>query len=283
MALHGSRVHPLASVHPTARLAADVVIHSGAFVGAGAVVSSGCSVGPGAVLADADDDADRQAVERFTVLKEGVRIGAQALLLPGITVARGAVVRPGAVVTRSVPQGAIVEGHPAVIVGYVGADRAAEAVPGLALDAPGARPAVGVRATAVRGVTVHQFPLHYDLRGDLTVGEFGQHIPFAPRRWFMVMRVPSREVRGEHAHRQCHQFLVCVSGQCSVIADDGQHKCEVLLDAPTRGIYLPPMVWGIQYRYSADAVLLVFASHLYDAADYIRDYDDYLARVQAGG
>ncbi|WP_289628836.1 WxcM-like domain-containing protein [Escherichia coli] len=41
-------------------------------------------------------------------------------------------------------------------------------------------------------------------------------------------------------------------------------------------MYLPPMTWGIQYRYSADAVLLVFASDFYDPADYIRDYSDFL-------
>lgn len=61
-----------------------------------------------------------------------------------------------------------------------------------------------------------------------------------------------------------------------MIADDGTSREEFVLDSNSRGLYLPPMTWGIQYRYSADAVLLVFASDFYDPADYIRDYSDFL-------
>ena len=128
----------------------------------------------------------------------------------------------------------------------------------------------------MRGVTVHHFPLIPDLRGHLTVGEFERQIPFVPKRYFMVFGVPNREVRGEHAHLACHQFLVCPRGDCSVVADDGVSKIEVLLDAPNKGLHLPPMTWGIQYKHSPDAVLLVFASHFYDAADYVREYADFL-------
>ncbi len=133
--------------------------------------------------------------------------------------------------------------------------------------------------TSVPGVSVHQFSVVPDLRGNLTVGEFTKEIPFLPLRYFLVFGVPSREVRGEHAHRECHQFLICVRGSCAVIADDGVERVEVILDAPNRGVYLPPMTWGIQYKYSPDAMLLVFASHHYDAADYIREYDDFLELV----
>jgi UDP-2-acetamido-3-amino-2,3-dideoxy-glucuronate N-acetyltransferase len=67
----------------------------------------------------------------------------------------------------------------------------------------------------------------------------------------------------------------------SVIADDGSQKEEYRLDRPELGLHIPPMVWGTQYRYSQNAVLMVFASHYYDAADYIRDYDAFLALVGA--
>jgi dTDP-4-dehydrorhamnose 3,5-epimerase-like enzyme len=133
----------------------------------------------------------------------------------------------------------------------------------------------------VRGVTLHHFPVIPDLRGSLTVGEFQRQIPFTPLRYFMVFGVPSREVRGEHAHHACHQFLICLQGECSVVADDGEHRVEVVLDTKHRGLYLPPMTWGIQYKYSPDAMLLVFASHHYDAADYIREYDEFLAHCAA--
>jgi len=94
-----------------------------------------------------------------------------------------------------------------------------------------------------------------------------------------VFDVPGKDVRGEHAHRRCHQFLVCLRGSLSVVVDDGQASEEIALDRPSIGLYLPPMVWAVQYRYSADALLLVFASDPYDASDYIRDYDEFLSAI----
>jgi dTDP-4-dehydrorhamnose 3,5-epimerase-like enzyme len=101
-----------------------------------------------------------------------------------------------------------------------------------------------------------------------------------PKRYFMVFDVPSKDVRGEHAHRECHQFLVCVKGNCSVVVDDGQNRAEVLLDRPNLGIHIPPLVWATEYNYSNDAVLLVLASDVYQAEDYIRDYDAFLKEVK---
>jgi UDP-2-acetamido-3-amino-2,3-dideoxy-glucuronate N-acetyltransferase len=88
-------------------------------------------------------------------------------------------------------------------------------------------------------------------------------------------------VRGEHAHKACHQFLVCVKGSCTIVLDDGSVRDELRLDSAKVGLHIPPMVWGIQYRFSADAVLLVLASDTYDAADYIRNYDEFMAAVKA--
>ena len=96
----------------------------------------------------------------------------------------------------------------------------------------------------------------------------------------MVFDVPSMETRGEHAHRECHQFLICVRGSCAVVADDGVHRDEFVLNSPDLGIHLSPMVWAVQYKYSLDAVLLVFASHYYDNNDYIRNYSDFLSQVK---
>lgn len=141
----------------------------------------------------------------------------------------------------------------------------------------------GVTLTAVRGVTLHEMLLVKDRRGDLSAGEFERDVPFAVRRYFMVFDVPSEDMRGEHAHRHCHQFLLCVRGRCRSIADDGERRAEIVLDRPDLGLYLPPLTWGIQYRHSADALLLVFASDYYDPADYIRDYGEFLAAVKARG
>jgi hypothetical protein len=131
----------------------------------------------------------------------------------------------------------------------------------------------------VGGATLHRLLLVNDMRGDLTVGEYERDIPFTPKRYFVVFNVPTREIRGEHAHKTCHQFVVCVRGSCSFMLDDGQRRRELILDRPDRGLYLPSMVWGSQYHYSEDAVLLVFASDYYDASDYIRNYADFLQAV----
>jgi UDP-2-acetamido-3-amino-2,3-dideoxy-glucuronate N-acetyltransferase len=211
------------------------------------------------------------------IIKAGASIGANATILSGVTVAEGAMIRAGAMVTRSVPPNAIVEGNPARIVGYTNTKLEGSIKQQRPKDD---RKPPFLDATVVRGVTIHKFPLIPDLRGSLTAGEFEQHIPFAPQRYFMVFDVPSKETRGEHAHRTCHQFLICVRGNCAVLVDDGLNRTEVSLDSPDKGVYLPPMIWGVQYKYSPDAMLLVFASHHYDAADYIRNYSEFLGEVK---
>jgi len=257
---------PRAHVSALAHLAEDCAVSPGAYIGAHVQLAEGARIGPNAVLLDATPGTG------MTQVKPGVQVGANAVVHAGVTLATQSVVRPGAVVTRSVPPAAIVEGNPASIVGYVDTRHDTDAE--ITRLASGAAP--GLQPTGVQGVTFHRFPVIPDLRGSLTVGEFERQIPFTPQRYFMVFGVPNREIRGEHAHRVCHQFLICVRGSCAVVADDGHQRVEVMLDAPELGIYLPPMTWGIQYKYSEDALLLVFASHHYDAADYIRDYDDFL-------
>jgi dTDP-4-dehydrorhamnose 3,5-epimerase-like enzyme len=135
-----------------------------------------------------------------------------------------------------------------------------------------------IRATAVPGVTVHTLTQARDARGALTALEL-ERCPFPPQRIFAVYDVPSESLRGEHAHRQCHQFLVCLAGTVTCGVSDGKAHDEVVLDEPAIGIHIPPMIWGTQRRYSRDAVLLVLASHPYDAADYIREYDQFLELV----
>ena len=104
----------------------------------------------------------------------------------------------------------------------------------------------------------------------------------AAQSFSVVFGVPSVETRGEHAHWQCQELLVCVTGSCSVVADDGRARQEFRLDRPDLGIYLPPMVWRVHYKYTPDAVLVAFASEYYDPADYIRSYQEFLREVQLG-
>ncbi len=212
-------------------------------------------------------------VAKRAALEDGSRVGEAAVVAAGVRIGARARVEPGAVVTRDVPAGAVVEGHPAIIVGYVDAPTRSAVVAESAHDP--ARP--GVWASAVRGVQLHTLREVQDLRGFLCAAEFDQNLPFIPQRCFWVYAVPNQQIRGEHAHRQCGQFLVAVKGRLRVVADDGMRREEFWLDRPNLGLYLPPMTWGIQYGYSEDAVLMVLASDPYDPHDYIRRYDEFLS------
>lgn len=249
-----------------------VTVKSGVQLWDGLHIGNDVFIGPNVSFTNDRFPRSRQHPEKLleTTIQDGASIGAGAVILPGLTVGTKAMVAAGAVVTRSVPPNAVVVGNPAKIVGYVDAGRSTPQAIVLKKDE------AGVSKTNVVGVTLHRLPRFTDMRGSLTVGEFERTVPFPVRRYFMVFDVPSIETRGEHAHRECHQFLICVCGSCAVVADDGTNRQEFFLDRPNVGLYLPPMVWGLQYKYSTNAVLMVFASHYYDGADYIRDYSEYL-------
>jgi UDP-2-acetamido-3-amino-2,3-dideoxy-glucuronate N-acetyltransferase len=250
-------IHPSAKIHPSAYVAAD------------ASIGEGASIGPNAAILGAEDDGSAAGCR----IAERVVVGANAVLMPGTTVALAAQIRPGSVVQGAVPARAIVGGNPGRVLGYVDSSMQSNEHP--------LGPST-LESRLVRGVQLVRFKSVIDMRGNLTVGNFPSEVPFTPSRYFLVYGVPSAETRGEHAHRVCHQFLVCVSGHVNVVVDDGHAREEYFLDQPALGLYLPPMTWGIQYKYSQDAVLLVFASHPYDAQDYIRDYSDFLASIASG-
>lgn len=118
-----------------------------------------------------------------------------------------------------------------------------------------------------------------DERGLLAVGQFPDSLPFRVLRFFFIANVPTGEYRGVHAHRSCHQFLVCVSGSVSAMVDDGQTRETFVLEAGGAGLYMPPLTWGSQFDYSEGAVLLVLASDAYDAQDYVHNYEEFLSLV----
>ena len=135
----------------------------------------------------------------------------------------------------------------------------------------------------VAGVELVRVSRIHDYRGTLVAREVGKGLPFVPQRCFLVFDCPAPRLRGEHAHRRCAQFLVCARGSVVALVDDGLRRGEVTLDDPTLGLYMPPMIWGTQHRYSEDALLMVFASRPYEVDDYIRDYDEFRAARAATG
>ena len=254
------------------RIGDRVTIKCGVQVWDGVTLEDDVFVGPNATFSNDPFPRSRQHPGQYarTLVKRGASIGANATILPGLTIGEKAMIGAGAVVTRDVPPMAIVAGNPARIVGYDGAGSSPASAVSATPEEAGASP------TRVAGVTLHRLPHVLDLRGELTFGEVGDPIPFEVKRYFLVYNVAGQDVRGEHAHRALHQFLICVHGRCHVVADDGSARQEFVLDSPTVGLHLPPMVWGIQYKYTEDAVMLVLASERYDPASYIRDYSEFL-------
>lgn len=132
------------------------------------------------------------------------------------------------------------------------------------------------RATAIL------FPKYLDPNGVLCVYESGQQVPFDVLRVFTVSAM-SGDIRGDHAHKQCSQLLVCVSGQIRVVCDDGLVVTQHLLDSMNTGLLVPPGIWAKEEYMTDGAVLMVMCDRNYEAEDYIRDYGDFKAYRQANG
>lgn len=288
----GTRVWAFAHILPRAVIGEDCNICDGVFIENDVVIGNRVTikcgvqvwdgvrleddvfVGPNATFTNDPFPRSKQFPEKFTrtIVSVGASIGANATILPGLTIGRYAMVGAGAVVTRDVPPYAIVVGNPARIRGYVNTTQNKTVLT--------QQDSISVRELSETPARLIQLPKVVDLRGGLTFGEFDRHLPFLPRRYFVILDVPSKEVRGEHAHRKQHQFLVCLKGSCNVVVDDGKTREEVVLNRPDVGLHVPPMVWATQYQYSPEAVLMVLASDVYDAGDYIRDYDEFLQLVK---
>lgn len=229
-------------------------------------------IGPNATFCNDALPRSKQPPQKFlkTIVEDGASIGANATILPGLTIGTGSMVGAGAVVTSDVRPHTIVKGNPARITGYMDTMRPQEP------EAPTRSAPAESWDSLVKDVRLIRFPFIADQRGDLTVGNFGEEIPFQPARYYFIFNTGSKDVRGEYAHRECHQLFIAARGSCMVMVDDGRNRQEYRLDSPTTGLYIPPMIWTVQFKHSQDCFLSVFASHPYEPSDYIRDYSEFV-------
>ena len=133
------------------------------------------------------------------------------------------------------------------------------------------------RQTTIDDCRLLELPRIADVRGNLTFIEGNRHAPFAIERVFYLYDVPTGADRGAPAHREQHQFLICLSGSFDVALDDGKQRRVVHLNRPWHGLHIPPMIWAAEVNFDAGTVCLVLASAKYLEDDYIRDYGDFLA------
>lgn len=254
-----------------------VTVKCGVQLWDGLRVADNVFIGPNATFTNDLFPRSKQKPEQFTqtIIQHGASIGANATVLAGNTIGANSMIGAGAVVTKDVPPNAIVIGNPAQITGYVSTTPTQQQ---RHVSQP-VHKSGKIGTSKIKGAQFYHLPIIPDMRGSLSFAEYGQYLPFIPKRYFIVFDVPNREIRGEHAHKELHQFLVCIKGSCSVMIDDGTHREEYNFNTPKSALHIPPMVWGVQYKYSPDAVLLVLTSDLYDPDDYIRDYDEFLTMV----
>lgn len=123
-------------------------------------------------------------------------------------------------------------------------------------------------------------PIIHDQRGNLTFIEGRRHLPFDFPRVFYLYDVPGGSSRAGHALKECHQFLISISGSFDVVLDDGEEKARFQLNRPYYGLYIPPLIWRELENFSSNSMCLVLTSKRYDENDYYRRYDDFLAAVQ---
>ena len=248
-----------------------VTIKGGVQVWDGITIEDDVFVGPNATFTNDNFPRSKHYPDQFarTIVKRGASIGANATILPGMTIGQFAMVGAGAVVSKNVPPNAVVAGVPARVVGFANADHGGRLQP-VTMNG-------NLTELNATGAALMKLQTISDSNGTLVVNESAKLLPFTTKRYFIVYDVPQHEIRGGHAHRIQHQFLTCVRGSVHVVVENGHHRAEVILDSPGAGLYIPPQRWAFQYKYSPDSALLVLCSDEYNPQEYINDYDEFLS------
>ncbi|MBK2267750.1 sugar 3,4-ketoisomerase [Francisella philomiragia] len=125
-----------------------------------------------------------------------------------------------------------------------------------------------------------EFKVFGDDRGSLVSLEQNKNIPFDIKRVYYIYGTKEIVRRGFHAHKNLSQVLICVSGSCKILVDDGKTKKDVLLESPEKGLLITGLIWREMFDFSPDCVLMVLASDYYDESDYIKSYDDFMEMVK---
>lgn len=247
----------------------NVTVKNNVALYSGVRLESDVFIGPGAIFTNDVYPRSQRRPPSFpvTTVRRGASLGANATLVPGIDIGENAVVGAGAVVTQDLPAWAVAVGNPARICGT----RARE----------GGRPNASLSASTMlelnfSGASLHAVANRPDGRGLLLFADFEKDLPFVPQRVFSLVGLRAGSWRGNHAHRRCEQFIICLGGTCRIFLDDGTQSVEIALDRTDVGLFVKAAVWVLLHSISEGAAMLVLASQSYDESDYIRSYGEFL-------
>jgi hypothetical protein len=130
--------------------------------------------------------------------------------------------------------------------------------------------------STVNDCSIIEFDKHHNEKGNISVVENNQDVPFDVKRIYYLYDVPGGESRGGHAHKELRQLIIAASGSFSVTLNDGNVKKTFMLNRPYQGLLVVPGIWRELDDFSSGSVCLVLASNLYSEEDYIRDYDEFI-------
>lgn len=127
----------------------------------------------------------------------------------------------------------------------------------------------------LKDIQLINFPTIEDTRGNLAFIQ-NEFLPFKFKRIYYLFDVPSNSFRGGHSHINQNEILIALSGSFEVVLDDGLEKRSIILNKPNIGLPISTGIWRELQNFSSGAVCLVVASDVFDEADYIRDYEEFL-------
>ena len=119
-----------------------------------------------------------------------------------------------------------------------------------------------------------------DPRGNLSIIEEENHVPFKIERTYWIYDVPGGQVRGGHAFKEQQEFIVALSGSFDIVVDDGKQKQTYSLNRSYYGLFIPKGLWRQMENFSTNSLALVLSSTEFSEQDYIRDYEEYLKYIQ---
>ena len=118
-------------------------------------------------------------------------------------------------------------------------------------------------------------PKILDKRGNLSFFEYPNQLPFKIVRTYWIYDVPGGEIRGGHAFKEQKEFIIALSGSFDVVLNDGDKEEVFSLNRSYKGLYIPKLYWRSLENFSTNSLALIVSDKLYDAADYIRDFEQF--------